>query len=739
MRAGSSRRPGLLQTILLWSAVTVAALAAGTATFLMIAAPTDLIRDHLVEQVRARTGLDIVMSGRASMRFFPRSEVVIGDVTVASPGSMSGEPILRVGSVTAGVLLWPLLRGEVRLDHIVLRRPELVMRIDADGRRNWDFAQAPELRQRLDRHLAGGGLSWLIPEAAAAPRRTRPSASADLGDVRIEEGSVRYLDDRRGLREEVSALNLRLGGSANSPITGVGEFVWRGDRHQISASIDSPEALLARAPARVAIRLQGSQVDAAFEGTIAERSGERLSGEISLKADSLSGLVTRLGMRLSGEASPGAVSVAGKVSASDTSISLTDAEFHLDKLTAKGRVALDTPGAGRPRLHANLELSELDLNRWLALGAPRPQNSKANGKRRQRHPFPGGSEGAPARSINDLLKRDGKAGAGDPQPEDREIPARHGWSEADLDLSLLGLVNANVDLTVDRLAYRDMSIGPARISAQLNDRVLKASFQEMRLYEGVGKGNVNLDATGTAAVLQASFEAEGVSALELLQDAARFDWIAGRGRVSIAIAGRGKSERSIVETLDGTAVFSFHDGALLGFDVPRRIEGLQHGQFHGLERSASEKTSFSELVATFRIKDGVAENRDLRLQSQLLRISGSGTADLPRRTLDYTMRPKLAPQSSSRQEGVRAMTVLELPVRITGSWDQPRYTPDLDAALKNSGQAIEAAKEIGKRLKGKDVDEVLRSLLGREGSEGDKPRASDLFRQLLKPGNEENR
>jgi thioredoxin-like negative regulator of GroEL len=55
--------------------------------------------------------------------------------------------------------------------------------------------------------------------------------------------------------------------------------------------------------------------------------------------------------------------------------------------------------------------------------------------------------------------------------------------------------------------------------------------------------------------------------------------------------------------------------------------------------------------------------------------------------------------------------------------------------LKNPDDVVEAFKEIGKQLKGKNLSEALDSLLG--GNDGDdgrkKPKARDRLRQFLKP------
>src|SRR5690606_2390853 len=119
--------------------------------------------------------------------------------------------------------------------------------------------------------------------------------------------------------------------------------------------------------------------------------------------------------------------------------------------------------------------------------------------------------------------------------------------------------------------------------------------------------------------------------------------------------------------------------------------------------------------------------------SALVQVTGSGTADLPRRTLDYTVRPKLL--TGSTTSGDKPPAGLELPVQITGSWDDPKYTADIDSVLKNPDNVVEAVRDIRRRLKGKKLGEALDDLLGggNEDDDGKKPKARDLLRQFLKP------
>ena len=84
----------------------------------------------------------------------------------------------------------------------------------------------------------------------------------------------------------------------------------------------------------------------------------------------------------------------------------------------------------------------------------------------------------------------------------------------------------------------------------------------------------------------------------------------------------------------------------------------------------TEKTDFSELSASFVIKDGVAENHDLDMKSPFLRLSGEGQVNLPTSRLDYLARTTVA-ATSKGQDGadLSALKGLTVPVRLSGPFD----------------------------------------------------------------------
>jgi AsmA protein len=206
------------------------------------------------------------------------------------------------------------------------------------------------------------------------------------------------------------------------------------------------------------------------------------------------------------------------------------------------------------------------------------------------------------------------------------------------------------------------------------------------------------------------------------------DWLAGTGNFTLALTGSGRTEAAIVAALNGKFDVVMSDGALVGFNLGGALRALSRGEIPDFSSSPSDKTDFSALTASFNIENGIAQNNDLKLASPLMRATGSGTVNLPQRTLNYTVRPKLV-GSLSGQGGRTDLSGIEVPVNITGPWDNPEIAPDIAGAL-NSESTVEAVKSIGKQFKGKNADEIVDDLFGK-GTDGGPSKAQKLLDGFL--------
>jgi len=124
-------------------------------------------------------------------------------------------------------------------------------------------------------------------------------------------------------------------------------------------------------------------------------------------------------------------------------------------------------------------------------------------------------------------------------------------------------------------------------------------------------------------------------------------------------------------SLGGGASLALRDGAVHGINIVQRLRDVKSALSGGSTQiqaaSSADKTDFSELTASFSIKNGVATNNDLQAKAPLLRASGAGIIDIGAGALDYTVQASvvgtLAGQGGSELANLNGVTI---PVRLSG-------------------------------------------------------------------------
>lgn len=729
------RRKGGVLGALLYSLLFLLFVAGAAGGYLLLNPPSDLIRDTLARQIKAKTDRDLVIAGPTSFTIFPSLGVSMRDVTLSAPANMGGAPLVTMAELAVAVKTSALLKGEVGVKKLVLKQPVFNLRVDRSGHRSWDFAAAV----MPARYAQAGAERGTLTDAPASPSAggqigiTLPKKLTDirklqLNDVRIEDGTLRYTDERSGQAQEVKSVNVNLAlKSWTTPVTASGDLEWKGERTAFDGKLTNARTVLEQKPAKLVFNAKNRFLDASYDGVINVLDGADLDGKVAASADSVKALAGWLGAKLPDVPGFGPFSLSGNLRTAGNQTSLMGSSFSLDGATATGDFGVTTGGA-RPQVEARLNVSELDLNKYMtgtAAGdaAIAPGTAPPAAKGAQVGPS---ESGGGADAIEQLLADPAKG------PKVQGYARREGWSSEPLNFGLLAIVDTQARLQVGRLLFRDIKIGQSALSVILSNKFLKTTFDDVQLYDGHGKGFLNIDArNGKAANIGANFTLAGVSAQPLLKDAAEMDWLAGTSQLAMQLSAGGGSELQLVESLNGKANMTFQNGAIVGFNLPGAIRGISQGKLSGLKKAPSEKTDFSELTASFDIVSGIAQNQDLTLTSPLLRLTGAGSVDMPRRTLDYTVKPKLV-ASLEGQEGAADLSGLEIPVRISGPWSKPNYEPDIKGV--DGKKVVDTVKEIAKKYKGKNAKEIVDDLFGEksEGATGSTSKAKDLLKNLLK-------
>jgi AsmA protein len=154
----------------------------------------------------------------------------------------------------------------------------------------------------------------------------------------------------------------------------------------------------------------------------------------------------------------------------------------------------------------------------------------------------------------------------------------------------------------------------------------------------------------------------------------------------------------------------FTDGAIVGMNLAAMMRNAANA-FLNPEAGETRKTDFAEMGGSFTIEGGVLRNDDMRLQAPALRVEGSGRVNLPRRTINYRLEPKLA-KTLQGQGGEREVAGLLVPVIIKGPWDDPAVSPDLSAVARRALEDPEALKEQIEQLgdQGKAIKDALKGV-----------------------------
>ena len=281
----------------------------------------------------------------------------------------------------------------------------------------------------------------------------------------------------------------------------------------------------------------------------------------------------------------------------------------------------------------------------------------------------------------------------------------------------LRTLDLEAEATVGTLKINNLRMSDLKAVITSKKGVLRVDPAQASLYQGRFTGLVELDARQKTPKARLKPDLKGVQIGPLLQDLAGEDRLVGTGEVEADLRVVGLSEAQVRNSLNGIARFAFRDGAYKGINVANLIRDAKAklGMSSQGAVAGPQQTDFSEMSGSAKITNGVIDNQDLVAKSPLLRIDGKGQVDLPKDKLDYTVTTEVVGSLEGQGgKGRDELSGVSIPIRLTGSLDNPKPTVDLQAALSEvAKQKIDEKKaEIQKDLQDKATDEVGKALKG---------------------------
>jgi AsmA protein len=301
----------------------------------------DALREAVEAQIRAVTGLDLVINGSIDVSVFPASYVSFHDVGLKGGGT--SDPALSVDVLTANLRLLPMLVQRFEIADVMMLRPHIHVVRTPDGESNWTpFIQT-----------------------TARTMKPGPDNQVSFSEIRLQDGVLNYEDAANHVSETLDDIDLSLAWPAISrSFAATGQFDWRGERVDGSISASDFVAVLSGDRSGLKARLASAPLKLAFDGSVADRTSMMMEGILTIDSPSLRDALRWTGQASPGEGGFGRFALKARANLVGPSIALTNVNVELDGNVAEG--VMTYANNGRQTLQATLAADALDFTPYIS-------------------------------------------------------------------------------------------------------------------------------------------------------------------------------------------------------------------------------------------------------------------------------------------------------------------------------------------------------------------------------------
>ncbi len=648
----------------------------------------------IAEEAKKATGRDLKISGDLKLNISLTPSLYVDGVTFANAPWGSRPDMVTLKRLEAEVALLPLLSSKVDVKRVVLIGLDLLAETDKQGRGNWQFGAADGKPAASAEPSSGSGNLPLVRKVRIKDLRvtyrdgrtgeqmrlTLPSLDlgadgieaplriALQGDVNGEDfsaaGTIASIQQLTAggempldLKAQALGADMTVRGAIADPKSMTGLAVTLSLK---GASISETLATAAKlapqlssvkipalGPYDVSLTITGSSAKPSVSnlkvslgrpgetaltaaGSIADAiKAQGIDLQVAATAKDPSGLAKGLGVEM--PPLP-AVTASARVADKDGGYRLQDVDMKIGASDLKGTAALYLGGA-RPRITADLQSAQLDLDELLPKGDDKPAPPTADGRL-----FPA-----------------------DPLPLD-------GLKAAD----------ADINLAAARLRVNKMDVTGLRLGVLLQGGRLTVKPLQATVADGVISGEITLGADQAVPPLGINLNVAKLDYGKLAAAMGQKPVAEGTADVMLKITGTGTSVRQLMAGLDGKLrVVSEKgriDSTLLNVASADILSALP------LVDSKGDK-DLRCAVVDFDVVKGIANAKALVLETGGLSVVGVGGINLRDETLNLVLEP--------RAKKTSLLSAAMVPVAIRGTLAKP--APKVNPADLVTGVASNVA------------------------------------------------
>ena len=625
-------------------AVLVAIIAAALLCIRLFVDPNNF-KDRIAAAVKQSTGRELKLDGDIKLSVFPWIALELGPASLGNPPGFGDQPFLSFAKAAVRVKLLRLLQKRLEIARVEVDGLDVHLMKNPAGRGNW---QSPEEETPK-------------PQAAGQGSSTRVES---LSNVKVQRGRVSYQDmvidnfdletgSVAGGRDVPVNISFDLKtGTPPSEATVTAKFnlgetdgALRFAAMNLSGTLSRPGEgrpthwdltvpalavdLDKQTVGAPAFTLSYANLHVSGGVDVTQLSDDvHATGSVTVAPVVLHEFAPRLGLNLPKTRDPKALS----------------------ELSGSFAFSYDAAGAALDPLQLKLDDTNLQGNLKVSMGETTAVKFELGADKidLDRYRAPDGEPAAPAP----------KTDAGKPAEKSRLFAADG--------LFTLGEAKvAGMDLTLLRVAVAS------------HDGVTRLNPITAALDGGQFAGDVTLDQRGAVPALSLDEHLTGVDLARLLANTGEKGRASGRANVVMKILAHGTSSDAVMKTMDGHVDANITDGALEGVDLAYELGTAQAliDRQSPAPPANTKRTRFDAFKVTADIVSGVATTKDLTISSPVLKVVGAGSINLPTQGLNLNMTASILKAPTT--------TMVDIPLKITGTYADPTVRPDVEALAKS--------------------------------------------------------
>ena len=616
--------------------------------------PSDLYRTQLTQLLSDITGRNVTIKGDIAFSIFPWLALDLHDVSIhhdADPNML----LMQASYLSLGIHIFPFIQSQhFDISHLRAHDFHINIYVDDTGTTHWPWA--PITPKPVSPSVQPTTTS---PPATSLHNTIVELSDIYVGEIDIQQGHVTYNNAHTAKQFTLDNIDIALEDySFASPLSLEATTDWQGRTIQLTIAADAPSAFLSSDRSALALTLTAPNASLEYQGNMLRAEDTMtLEGNLHSTINALPDVVSWIS---NSESSllPRKVQFSSKILLNPQKLHLQHIKSSIDHTSFTGDLAVDlhtTP----LKLTGTIAADRIDLSPLVTDTASTPKTMSSS-------TFPQSST-------------------------DKTIP----WSTTPITTTWLTHTDADIALTWNKLTLNSWHIDQSTLQLSLHDAKLVGTIEAMQFYNGTISGNFHIGQSPTKTLhVNQQLQYRNIDLGMLMKEQFPLAKL-GKGFLNsnIELRSEGNHMHALVQQLQGKGDFAINEGSFKGLNFSFLKSFFKNGlTANALQHLKESKTS--HFAGTMAIDKGVIHSKDLRIDSSLAHINGSGKIDIGNWKINYLV--LVTP--GNKTTAIAGDLGIGIPTRIVGPLHKPLIVPDPTGVVAVGKNLIHNAPKTLKTL-----------------------------------------